>query len=267
MSQFKTGADALGALTAGGGNGNNTPSVDFAKFSVGTTYKVRVLGIADLMQYFGYGVFKKVNTFVAKNPSVRNEKGFVDSGHTPWDKASQYYYDQAFKMVENKSDSEIKAIKDSKAYKEISSEGYKYAGKQRFAMGFVNLTGGKEIFIDLTKEQAQTVYATIKKYEAKLGKLAFELTKVNNGTKASDTKVTLTPLIDFEDDLTPEEQANFKKYDDKSFNHKLFEGLLFEADEKTQTENLVAAGFDITLIGLSIGATQPQEITEEELPF
>jgi hypothetical protein len=34
----------------------------------------------------------------------------------------------------------------------------------------------------------------------------------------------------------------------------LFDGLLYEADEKQQIENLVAAGFDITLIGLSIGA-------------
>ncbi|WGD77734.1 hypothetical protein P5643_14045 [Bacillus subtilis] len=30
--------------------------------------------------------------------------------------------------------------------------------------------------------------------------------------------------------------------------------MLFEADEKTQIENLVAAGFDISLIGLSLGA-------------
>ncbi len=39
----------------------------------------------------------------------------------------------------------------------------------------------------------------------------------------------------------------------------LFENLLYEADEKEMTESLVAAGFDISLIGLSIGANGAEQ--------
>jgi hypothetical protein len=255
MGQFKTGAAALGALQSGGNGGGNTSSIDFAKFSVGTTYKVRVLGTEDLMQYFGYGVYKKVNTFVAKNPSDRDEKGNAVANLTAWDKAEKYYRDKQFAASDANNESDVEK------YKKLASP---FRGKERFVMGFVNLANGEEIVIDLTRDQALVVYATITKYEKKLGKLAFELSKTNPGSKASDTKVELTPLIDFEDDLTPEEQANFAKYEGKAFDHKLFEGLLYEADEKTQIENLVAAGFDITLIGLSIGggATADDEVTE-----
>ena len=121
-------------------------------------------------------------------------------------------------------------------------------------MGFVDLATGKEIVVDLTRNQALDVYATITKYEKKLGKLAFELTKTNATGQAKDTKVALTPLIDFDEDLNEKERENFAKFDGKEFNSALFDGLLFEADEKTQIENLVAAGFDISLIGLSLGA-------------
>lgn len=96
MTQFQKGAAALGALQSGGNEGGNLNTIDFAKFSVGSSYKVRVLGTEDLMQYFGYGVYKKVNTFVAKNPSTRNEKGFVVSDHTPWDLAEKYHRDLQF---------------------------------------------------------------------------------------------------------------------------------------------------------------------------
>lgn len=263
MSQFQKGAAALSALQAGGGEGGNLNTVDFAKFSVGSSYKVRVLGTEDLMQYFGYGIYKKVNTFVAKNPSTRNEKGFVVSDHTPWDLAEKYHRDLQFKAKE---------AGDEKEEKAQSAEAGKYRGKERFAMGFVDLTTGKEIIVDLTRNQALDVYETIKKYEKKLGKLAFELTKTNSTGQAKDTKVSLTPLIDFEEDLTEQERANFAKFDGKEFNAKLFDGLLFEADEKTQIENLVAAGFDISLIGLSLGAGSGnekgnEEVDGSELPF
>ncbi|MRX54654.1 hypothetical protein GJU41_11790 [Bacillus idriensis] len=254
MTKFKTGAAALGALQSGNDGGGNTSSIDFAKFSVGKTYKVRVLGTEDLMQYFGYGMYKKVNTFVAKNPSERDERGNAIANHTAWDLAEKYYRDKQFAASDAKNETDVDK------FKKLASP---FRGKERFVMGFVNLADGVEIVIDLTRDQALAVYATITKYEKKLGKLAFELSKTNTGTKASDTRVALTPIIDFEDDLTPDEQANFAKYEGKTFNHALFEGLLFEADEKTQIENLVAAGFDITLIGLSIGGqAQADDVTE-----
>jgi hypothetical protein len=249
MSQFKKGAAALNALTSQ--SSGNSPTSEFTKFKSGTTLKVKVKGTEDIMQYYGYGVFKKVNTFVAKNPSVRDEKGYVVDNLTPWDKASQYYYNQAKELLKGIEDEdEIKAIKESAKYKALTSEGYKYAGKERYAMGFFDLTTGKDIVVDLTKNQALAVYEIIVKYEKKLDKIAFELSKTGARNEA---KVTLTPIIDMDEDLTDEERKNFEAAVGQPFNHALFDGLLYEADEKEQIENLVAAGFDISLIGLTLG--------------
>jgi hypothetical protein len=135
---------------------------------------------------------------------------------------------------------------------EYKAEAGKYRAKERYAFGFIDLETGEPIIVDLSRKQAQGVHAVITKYEKKLGKLAFELSK--NGSSTS-TVVSLSPVIDMDDDLTDKERENFAKQDEKMFDMTLFDGLLYEADEKQQIENLVAAGFDITLIGLSIGAS------------
>jgi hypothetical protein len=255
---------------SGGGKANN----EFAKLPSDTTLKVKLVGAKYLMRYFGYGVFKRVNTFIAANPSDRDAKGFVSGNHTPWDLASKYYYDQAFAMTKDKSDDEAKEIRDSKTYKALTSEGYKYAGKARYAVGFIDLEVGKEIVLDFTANQFNDVIKpALIKYESKKDKVAFEIAKTGSGTK---TVISLSPVIDMDDDLTEKERANFDKFVGKEFDIKKFEGLLFEADEKQQTEHLVAAGFDITLIGLSIGASTKSdgvgsgengEILDDDLPF
>jgi len=262
MSQFKFGMDAIEESNATGSG--NKASSDFAKLPAGTTLKVKLAGLDNVMRYFGYGVYKKVNTFIAENPSVRNAKGFVESGHTPWDLASKYYYDQAFKLIEGIDDEdEVKAIKDSAEYKRLSTEGYKYSGKPRFAIGFIDIEVGKEIVLDFTKKQFNDVIKPVLvKFDAKKDKIAFEISKEGAST---NTKIMITPVIDMDDEteITAKERANFDKFIGKEFNKQLFEGLLFEADEKTQTENLVAAGFDITLIGLSIGGNNGGNSAQE----
>jgi hypothetical protein len=242
MSQFQSGADALNSLNASN-EGGNASSAEFASFKTGTTYKVRVLGTADLIRFYSYGIFKKVNSFVAKNPSVKNAKGFAESNFTPWDLASNYYSDLKRKAED--------AGQSAKA-EEYKAEAGKYRAKERYAFGFIDLETGEPIIVDLSRKQAQGVHAVIKKYEKKLSKLAFELSKSGSSTS---TVVSLSPVIDMDDDLTDKERENFGKQDEKTFDMTLFDGLLYEADEKQQIENLVAAGFDITLIGLSIGAS------------
>ncbi|NRG30746.1 hypothetical protein [Niallia circulans] len=251
MSQFKFGMDAIEETNASGGG--STGGGEFAKLPSGTSLKVKLTGLQNVMRYYGYGVFKKVNTFIAKNPSDRNEKGFVEANHTPWDLASKYYYDKAYEMVKDVTDeAEVKAIKESAEYKALSTEGFKYSGKRRYAVGFIDLEVGKEIVLDFTKKQFEEIIkAALVKFDAKRDKVAFEIEKTG---ARQDTKITITPVLDMDDDLTDKERANFEKFVGKEFNVKLFEGLLFEADEKTQTENLVAAGFDISLIGLTVGA-------------
>src|SRR5690606_41348331 len=88
-------------------------------------------------------------------------------------------------------------------------------------------------------------HSAIKKCERRLGKLAFELTK--QGT-CTNTTVSLTPVLDMEEDLTDKQRANFDKAP-AEFDKALFEGLWYEADEAEQVELLDKAGFDVTLIG------------------
>lgn len=94
MTKYTSGADALNALNAtneGGGGGN---SAEFASFKTGTVYKVRVMSAFDLIRFFSYGIYKKVNSFSAANPSTLNKNGFPESNLTSWDRAWKYYQDQ-----------------------------------------------------------------------------------------------------------------------------------------------------------------------------
>lgn len=255
MSQFQKGAAALGALNASneGGAGNK---VEFGSFKTGTSYKVRVLGADNLIQFYSYGIFKKVNSFVAKEPSVKNAKGFPVENLTPWDQAFKYYQDLKFKARDNGN------AADEEKYGELA---YQFKPKERFAMGFIDLATGEPLIVDVSKKQAQALHAVITKFEKKLGKVAFELSKQGSG---QSTTVSLTPFIDMDDDLSDKERENFAKYADKEFDMTLFEGLLFEADEKEQLNNLAVAGFDLSLIGESKPAEGDNDgLADEELPF
>lgn len=253
MTQYQTGADALNALTAsneGGGSG-----LEFTQLKSGGNFKVRVMGVADLITFRSYGIYKQISSFVAKVPSVYSAKGFPESNLTPWDKASEHYSKLAFD-----------AEGDADKQKELRAEASKYRGKQRFALGFIDLDTGTPIIIDLSKKQAQAVHTVIKKNEKKLGTKAFELEKTGSDTS---TQVIMSPL-DL-DDLTDKQQAKFSEWDDKSFDMSLFEGLLYEADEAEQIRLLTQAGFDISLIGLGDAPSTQNETgedtPEEELPF
>lgn len=244
MTQFQAGADALNALNSsneGGGSG-----IEFSPFKSGTTYVVKVLGNADLIQFWAYGIFKQVNTFVAKNPSKKTPNGFPVENLTPWDKAYLYH--------KNKS----KDFTDKHG-----QEASKYRPKQRFAMGFFDLTAGEPIIIDVSKNQAQAIYSTIKKYEKKLDRLAFELSKEGTGT---NTTVSLTPVLDLDEDLTEQQRANFDKAPEK-FDMSLFDGLLYEADEDEQIELLSQAGFDVKLIGYELPKKENEDESGESYDF
>jgi hypothetical protein len=270
LTNFQRGADALNSLNATN-EGAGGKKVEFAKFSSGTSYKVRIMGPADLIQFYSFGIFKKVNSFVAKNPAKRNPRGYAVENLGPWDLAFNYYSELRRKA------SDVGNAEKEKEYSELA---YQFKAKERYALGFINLEDGAPIIVDLSKKQAQGVHAVIKKNEKKLGKVAFELEKSGSST---NTIVMLSPLsLDPDDEeVTDKERANFAKHDGKEFDMSLFEGLLYEAEEKEQIENLVAAGFDISLIGLSIGAKADDvvpisggigsgpngDITDDDLPF
>lgn len=236
MTLYQTGADALNALQQTNDGGSDK---QFTSFKSGSSFKVRVMSAADLMVFRSYGVFKQVNSFVAKEPSQYNAKGFPQSNLTVWDKASEFFAKQAFE-----TDDKDKQL-------ELRNEAYKYRGKERFALGFIDLDTGAPIVVDLSKKQALTVHSVIKKNEAKLDKKAFELEKTGSGTS---TTVMLSP-IDL-DDLNDKQAENFAKFDGQAFDHDNFNGILYEADTDEQIKLLGQAGFDVSLIGLSASQSE-----------
>lgn len=267
MSMFTKMGEAAAAATNNDGGAQESP---ITSFKSGSAYKVGVKSVNDVAEYYGYSVFKKVNTFVPKNPPVRNARGFIDAEPTVWDQAAALLYADA--------DKANKAGASEDAVKKITDEAYLYRGKQRFLRAFFDLATGKDIVVDLSPKQEKTLKAVIEKYAKKLGTIAFELTKTGSSTNAV---VALSPIIDMDEDLTDEERKNFAKLAEKPFDMASFETCLYVADEEEQTKNLVVAGFDIGRLGLSIGAgsagsTQtpppsdadaPIDISDDDLPF
>lgn len=267
MSMFtKVGAEAAAA-------GNNEGAVKespIVPFKSGTTYKVGVKSINDVAEYYGYGIFGKVNTFLPKNPPVRNAKGYIQSGHSVWDRASELLYKEANAMKDaGKSEADVKPIAD---------EAYLLKGKKRYLRAFYDLTTGAYIVVDLSPKQEQAIKGAIDENVDDLDVVAFKLSKKGTGTSAA---VSLSAIVKQERDLTEEERANFALLTDlPAFDLADFETCLYQADEAEQTKNLVIAGFDIGRLGLSIGAAAqsatptppsdadvPVDISDDELPF
>lgn len=243
---YKKGNDALADLYASN-EGNNKSFTSLAK---GNAYKVRALGITDFITFRSYGIFKVINSFTPEKLPVLNAKGFPVENLTPWDKASDYYVK---KMFDEKDEAKKKALGEQAAI---------YRGKQRFAMGFIDLETGEPVVFDLSKNQALAVHAVLKKNATKLDKKAFEIEKSGSG---NSTTVLLSP-IDL-DELTPKEQENFAKYDGKEYDSENFDGLIFIANEETQKQSLVQAGFDLSLIGLATNGTTTGENEEQGHDF
>jgi hypothetical protein len=263
MSMFtKVGAEAAAAGNNEGG-GKESP---IQSFKSGTTYKVGVKSINDVAEYYGYGMYGKVNTFVPKNPAVRNAKGYVESNPSVWDQASALLYADANAAKEDgASEDDVK---------ETTDEAYLYKGKKRYLRAFYDLTTGKNIVIDVSPKQEAVLKSVIEDNIEDLDVIAFKLAKKGAGTNAT---VSLNAIVKMERDLTDEERANFAKLGDEPFALADFETCLYVADEAEQVKNLVIAGFDIARLGLSIGAAaqadnaQPADNdappTEQELGF
>ena len=223
MSEVKQGQAALDVLY------ESDEKKGYASFNSGTNYKVKVLGSADLMTFFNYGIWKVVDSFVPETPSNKSKKGYPIEDLTPWDLAWKYHKDKS----EHYQD-------------EHGTEASKYRAKKRVAMGFLDLDSGEQIVIDVSFNQAQAIHGVIKKNEKKIGKKAFELSKEGSG---KSTIVSLMPE-DLED-LTDKQRKAFDGAPTE-FDVALFEDISYEADYDEQIERLVKAGFDVSLIGLEM---------------
>ncbi|MBC2188710.1 hypothetical protein [Listeria booriae] len=256
------GTSALAMLDDSGQGASGNDS-SFSKFSSGTKFIVKALAPDKIASFDSYGIFKdatigddtfrRVNSFEPENPSTKNDKGYATDNLTPWDLAANFYNDQAQALIEDGAD------KDSATVKPLRSKAAVFRLKQRFILPFVDLDTGALIYIDMSKLQAQAILKVTKKQheKGKLNRLAFELEKSGSG---KDTVVSMTPIVDIEDELTDKQQANFAKVDVDAVEPN-FNGLTFVANHAQQVENLVATGFDISAIGIEA----PEK--DEELPF
>lgn len=232
------------AAAAAGSDGGNAKESPIVPFKSGSVYKVGVKSINDVAEYYGYGVYDKVNTFVPKNPATRNARGFVEANPTAWDRASELLYADAKAAEEaGASEADVKPTKDM---------AYHLRGKKRYLRAFYDLTTGKDIVVDLTPNQEKVIKGAIEENIDDLDVIAFKLSKKGSG---QGTVVSLNAIVKMERDLTDEERANFAKIGEQPFDLADFETCLYVADEEEQVKNLVIAGFDIGRLGLSIGAT------------
>lgn len=231
MTEVVYGLDAINALNdEGGAGGGNGP--EFTSFKSGTTFKVKVLGLQDLVTVHTYSIYKKVHSFSAEKPSKKSAKGYPIGDYTPWDKAWKYHKD----LSEDWNDSH-------------GQEASKYKPNQRFAFGFIDLETGEPIIIDLSKKQAQAVYPVIKKNEKKLDKKYFELSKTGKETST----VVMLSAEDL-DDLNEKERKNFDNAP-KEFDKELLQNVFVTKTEEEQVQLLKDAGFDVSLIGYDAGTT------------
>jgi hypothetical protein len=250
MSLFtKKGSDAVNSAAANDGGSKDSPIVSFKS---GTSLKVGVKSIDDVAEYYGYSIYKKVNTFCPKNAAERSAKGYITANPSVWDQAAEALYADANAAKEaGASEADVKLITD---------EAYLYRGKPRFLRAFFDLDTGKDIVIDLSPKQEKTIKAVIVKYAKKLDRIAFELSKTGEGTNAV---VALSPIIDMDEDLTDKQRENYAKLSAAPFDMESLETCLYVADEAEQVKNLVIAGFDIGRLGLSYGgdaaAKQPAD--------
>lgn len=194
----------------------------------GQSVKVRIPSLNEVAEVFMHSVFK---TFYS----------------TPCDKVDLYcelasaLYDKA------------KNEKDEKKAEEIRNTAYMLKGKPRYLFGFYNLADGQPIIVDLSKKQAQVIFAATAKFEKKLDTKAFEISKSGSGTA---TTLTIMPLD--EEDLTADETKHFEATKGKAIDDAIYENCLFVKDKAEQLKDLqaFANNYDINLAdyGIEVGA-------------
>lgn len=240
MSIFtKVGAAAAAANNDDNG-GKDSPIVPF---KVGSEYKVVVTDVNAVAEYYGYGIFGKVNTFVPDSPPERSAKGYVTGNPSLWDQAADLIYKDA---------AAAKEAGNAALDEELRKEARLYRGSRRKLRAFYDLTSRKHIVVDLSSVQADAIATAIEENADDLSELAFKLAKKGGG---KGTVVTLSPIIKVARDLSADEQAALAAVAEvPPFDYADFESCLYVSDREEQTKNLVIAGFPIERLGLSIGA-------------
>lgn len=232
------------ALAESGGNGGRAST--FASFKSGSSYKVRINSLDDVVGYEAASVFKVFDTTPVEKRSL-------------YHKAAELLYQDA------------KNAKDESTAEAIRKQAYLVKPKPRYILAAIDLETGEKLYVDLTKNQAKAVIAVVQKKAKKLDSLAFELAKTGESTS---TAVSLTQLD--EDELDAKELENFGKSKGIEFADEDFEALLQYKAEDEQLDDLYQ--FDRKLADRvagkpSVNASKPADeaedgdLEQDDLPF
>lgn len=237
----KRGNEAAEAATA--------EKVDYSKvlksFTSGKSYTVKLVPGAYVL-YYAHSVYKCFYTTPC-------------TGDDLYDKAVKVLYDEADAMKAAGADEkEIEAKRD---------EAYALKAKERYLVGFIGLDDGAPapMIIDLTKKQAKTIIAAIKKNANKAEKFAFTIGKEGSG---QGTTVALDIIVD-DEDMSAQAKKNFDLAVEKGieFDEELFEKVLSVASEDQQIEDLTKFGFDVSRIGIGLENAEDKGNGDENLGF
>lgn len=204
---FTRGSSAIqSALAETGGNGGR--GVSFASFRPGSTFKIRINSLEDVVGYEAANMFGIFDT----TPVERNSL---------YQKAAELLYQDA------------KKAKDASSSDALRKQAFLYKPKPRYILGAIDLETGEKLFVDLTKNQAKLIISIIQKKQKKLGQIGFELNKSGEG---QSTVVSLTQLD--EDEMDANELENLEKSKSVEFADEDFEALLQYKDEDEQLDDL-----------------------------
>lgn len=190
----------------------------------GSSVKVRIPSTEEVAEVMIHSVFKS----------------FYSTPSTPGDlygKLTSALYDAA----KNES--------DEKKAEELRDKAYLLKAKPRYLFGFYNLADGQPIIVDLSKKQAQVIFAATNKFSKKLGTKAFEISKSGSGTA---TTLTIMPLD--EEDLNADETKHFEATAGKSIDDAVYENCLYVKTPAEQLKDLqaFANNYDINLVDYGI---------------
>jgi len=229
----------------------------------GDSIKVAILSAEDFGEYLQHGGFTLSNKYQVYNMPCLKHQGKPD------------LYDKAVPLMYQDAEEAEKAGDKQKA-EELRLLAGELRAKKRMLFGFVDLSTGEQIVVDVTKGQGENLVDTILEYEDSITEMPFLLEK--KGSKAN-TVVSLSPIVNMKK-LTATEKANFEAVKGTQFDQTLFEKIFYVKPEEQQIQDLIKIGFDVSRIGVNAEAAkaaqdateeQPQEepanITDDDLPF
>lgn len=227
----------------------------------GESVIVRIPNAESFVEYYSHGGYFLSSKFGVFSSVCTRHTGQKDA----YDLAVEVMYNDLKEIEKEKG-------KDSKEYKELHMIANDLRAKRKLLFGFINLEDGQPVIYELSGGQGDGLVEQILKNEKKLNKFAFELAKSGEGV---NTRVTLT-LLDLEDDLNANHQANWEATKNAEFDMTLFEKCLYVQPEEKKIEDLVKIGFDVTRIGFEAPTAhaeenkqteQVEEIKGSDLPF